>query len=383
MGQKRRLRDPDLYAIAAAYLRGLGRSQGEVAALLHVSQAAVSRLLKRSVAKRCLRVPTPVFNCPRELEPLWHLAQSEFFPSAGLLESLRAQCLQGRSALNKVVVVHGTVEESFGPAVVPVIRDVIARSRNLGVTWGRTLGELIETLKDYLDAPVRAQDPVTIFPLCGEPLKDRSDPLSFSSSALAARLHELVNGPSAPLPASLAGVPTIIPRRGFDDADTDTIRRFINLFAGYSRVFGDGKSKGLVHEADTIVTSVGVVEGRRGIFLKERVEVGDVKEEELVEWLVGDIGGVLIPRAGLKAREARAVELMNARWTGISREGLYQCARRAEREKRPGVVVVGVGERRIDLVLRIVEENLASELVIDGGLADGLGKRLKSDARAI
>jgi DNA-binding transcriptional regulator LsrR (DeoR family) len=386
MGRKQRLVDPDLYALAAAYLRGQGQSQDAIARSLEISQSAVWRLLNGEIAKRCLTVSAPVFACPKEMQALWFQAQAKFFPSSELLDKLKARCRNGSSFLQRALVIYGAVDGGYGPAIVPAIQDVIARAKILGVTFGRTISELIATLQAHLAAPLRTQAPITIFPLCGEPLKDRVDPHRYSSSALAAQLDELVNGRRNAVPPSLAGVPTFIPRRNFTKKETQTIRRFIRLFAGYSQVFGDedagdGQEQALVDQADTLITSVGVIDrSRRGIFLQERVELGDLTEDELVNWVVGDIGGVMIPRRGLASGHVEAVRDMNSRWTGFSQDHLKKCAARAVEEVKPGVVVLAVGAQRAEMVLRIVEENLVSELLIDAALAEELKARIDPDS---
>jgi DNA-binding transcriptional regulator LsrR (DeoR family) len=386
MGRKPKLADPDLHAIAAAYLSSQGQSQADIAKSLLISQSAVSRLMKTEIAKRCLTTPDPVFTCPKDDQVLWEKAQSKFFPATELLDSLKPTCREGPSLLRQVRIIYGTTEDSFGPAVVPAVQEVIAGARIVGVTWGRTISGLLRTLQAHLAAPIKPEPPLTIFPLCGEPLKHRSDPLRFSSSNLAAQLDELINGQRNEVTPSLAGVPTFIPRQNFTKKETDTIRRFIRLGAGYSQVFGDGdnrgggKSQALVERADTILTSVGVVEGsRRGIFMKERVELGDLTDDQLVNWVVGDIGGVMIPRRGLVEAQEKAVDEMNSRWTGFSHDHLKKCAARAvQHDEKPGVVVFAAGPQRVDMVLRIVEENLVSQLIVDRALGAELLARIAS-----
>ena len=112
-------------------------------------------------------------------------------------------------------------------------------------------------------------------------------------------------------------------------------------FAGYGAVFGeDGKHDGdaLACRIDTILTSVGAVQaGRRGIFVAERVRLGELTEHELNEMVVGDLGGLIIPKQDLNPAQARRIGAMNERWTGMKqpdldalcrRGGLHQAARR-------------------------------------------------------
>jgi hypothetical protein len=96
-------------------------------------------------------------------------------------------------------------------------------------------------------------------------------------------------------------VPAFIPALFDKENEIETIRRFIRQVAGYATVFGDGEegtqqSVPMIDRVETILTSVGVAKGEyKGIFLKERVELGDLTRDELEEWVVGDVGGVIIP----------------------------------------------------------------------------------------
>src|SRR5207253_1083608 len=160
MGRKPKLPDPDMYAVAAAYLSGKGESQEQIADILNVSQPAVCRLLNGPVAKSCLKISNPEFSCPKELQPLWDKAQTTFFPCTDLLEKLQATCRNGRSFLQKVVLVYGHAGEGIGPAVVPAVEDVLGKAGILGITWGKTISDLIEMLQVHLRAPLRSQNPV-------------------------------------------------------------------------------------------------------------------------------------------------------------------------------------------------------------------------------
>jgi DNA-binding transcriptional regulator LsrR (DeoR family) len=373
----RRSIDVEMYTLAAAYLRSEQKLQEEIADILKVSQPEVSRLLKRAVKKKWLEYPPPVFRCPAEIRDLWERAHARFFSSERLLGGLRAIEPPRASRLQKVWIYHGGAGGHFDRTVLPAVEAVFAQAAVVGVTWGRTVHSLATALREHLPRPLRAENPVRFVPLCGELLREPDDRIEHTSSALAASLHELINGARAAggVPPSLRGIPAFIPS-GFNAAEVKTIRRFMRQFTGYGAVFGTADGNGavpLAAQADTVLTSVGAVEAeRRGIFLSERVRLGELSEAELTAAVVGDIGGLIIPRRKLTPAQARHIAAMNDRWTGIKQPDLERCAEAAAHEDRPGVVLLARDRHRKDMVLRCVELGLVNQLVISRELADEL-----------
>jgi hypothetical protein len=373
----RRSIDVEMYTLAAAYLRSEQKLQEDIAEILKISQPEVSRLLKRAVKKGWLDYPPPIFRCPDENRNLWERAHARFFSSEKLLARLKATEPAGVSRLKKVSIYYGDGMGLFNRTVLPAVEAVLAHAGVMGVTWGRTVRGLVTTLRESLQRPLRSENPIQFVPLCGELLQDPDDRIEHSSSALAGSLHELINGTSAGGGAtpSLRGIPAFIPS-SFNVAEVKTIRRFMHQFAGYGVVFGeDGNHDGdaLVCRIDTILTSVGAVQaGRRGIFLAERVRLGELSEAELNGMVVGDLGGLIIPKRDLAPPQARRIAAMNERWTGIKQHGLERCAEEAARSTRPGVVVLAPDRLRHDVVRRCVELGLISQLIISRDLADAL-----------
>src|SRR5579864_1863443 len=112
-------------------------------------------------------------------------------------------------------------------------------------------------------------------------------------------------GDGTELPPSIAGVPAFIPLEFSNGVELATIRRFTSRVRGYAHVFGAADQPAnnaapLASKLDAILTSVGTVERQhRGIFLTERVGSGDISEDDLERTSVGDVGGVIIPAAGI------------------------------------------------------------------------------------
>jgi DNA-binding transcriptional regulator LsrR (DeoR family) len=374
-------REREMFTLAAAYLSSQGEKQTDIAAKLGVNQSEVSRLLHRARdVKHWLKEAAPVLTLTKEAEALWPEAQARFakyLSRDDLLKRLRALDASGRDRLRVVTVVRGN-PANFHPSVTEAIKDVLRRGSVVGVTWGRTVRNLVDLLKETIREPIRPGDPVQFVPLCGEPLKERRDVSHYSSSMLASELHELTNGQTDTSPPSLAGVPAFIPL-AYRPEEVKVIRRFIAQVAGYSIVFGEGRGRpGKVDEADTMLSSLGVADKEhRGVFLSERVALGDISEEELAATMVGDVGGVIIPAGGpLGKRQEGRLREMGERWTGLKLKHLEACADEAARTGRPGVVVLSRGSpcpgERARVVRRLVEMGLVNELIIDDELAAAL-----------
>jgi len=375
-----------LYTIAAAWLRSRGLRQEEISSQLAITQPEVSRLLKRAQEENWLEVLPPKFRCPKSARPLWELAQTRFFACPKVYGKLRASQIKGESVLQRVTLVQSTPDETFSSSIIDVVTERLSGVSMAGVTWGRTMSGLVSMLRDHASLVPRPNRPIQFVPMCGEPLKDRVDPLKYSSSALAAQLNDIVNGPKhKAVPPSLAGVPAFIPM-GFNDEEVETIRRFVRQVAGYAAVFGEAEENGtalrstpsMVDQVDVIFTSVGVVHAdQRGIFLRERIQLGDLTEDEVRRWVVGDISGVIIPRAKVPAALAARIERMNDRSLGIRSHHLLNCAENAAKTGKPGVVVLALGPSRCEMVQRCVQLGYISELIIDQALAETLSKQLK------
>lgn len=360
-----------LYALGAGYLAGEGLKQRDIAHRLGTSQPEVSRLLQVAEKAGWLERRPPLFH-GAQLDPaLWAEAQARFFSSGALLEKLAEHEREVRGALVGVTVFHGGDEEPFSRAAAVALEELLRRAAVVGVSWGRTLRRMVDALRQHAVPHTLREGRIELVPLCGEPLQARQDPLTFSSTALAAELSELLNGPGGPPPPSLAGVPAFIPSCFHRKPEQEVILRFLSLVAGYGAVFSGKDAR--VHRIDSVLTSLGVVHAaHRGIFLQERIDLGEISEEELDRLAIGDMGGIIIPNRGLSPTEQKRVRELNERWTGIKEEQVRTCARRAIANGRPGVIVLGVGAERRDLVKRIIALGLVNHLLIDRRLADAL-----------
>jgi DNA-binding transcriptional regulator LsrR (DeoR family) len=381
----------DFNAQRAAYLFAEhGLAQGEIGRMLGgLSQSVVSRLLKHAEERKWLErryrfIPE---GLPAErLEYLRRLVEPN-----QLIDRLSAvESRTGVRVRDVHVVDSGSTGTSakaiaqrqsrFGRAGARTVADLLLRSDVFGVTWGRTISHVVDALREI--APVRATGRAIRFvPVCGEPQHEKSNP--DTSSHLAERLHVLLRASIPGRPASLTGVPALIPRR-FRGSDARGIRKFVEAAASYREIFGDRAP--LIGQVDSLLTSAGPAERPMGFVNEELRSAGSVSprpltKEQLAKLVVGDIGGVLLPRRDLDAAARREVAALNNMWTGVKREHLERIATQAARTNRPGVIVASFGGvDRAEIVAEAVRCGLVNELIIDRQLADALTKVLAAPA---
>lgn len=366
---------------AHALCRGPHVTQDSIARELNVSQSQVSRLLRLAREARWL-VDRPLFIPPEPGDPyyeVWCEVESQHVVSKRLENKFRAYY---GDPLRRVVVVDGigeTYSQGAAEALLPFLSELDPQRggiTSLGVTWGRNIRYVIQALRQIVSEPIRPADhPLTLVPLCGEPFQDREDPQTFNSSALTWELHQVVNARSSPSPLSIAGVYAFIPQRY--RGQTETILDFYRLGSAYAAIFPS--EGGLASSLDAVLTAIGVPGERYpGVFLRERLALGDLTPDELSS-VVGDVSGILIPRKNAKARFVRKVQQLNQRWTGVKQEHLVNCARRAGHG--PGVIIVAQSQDRAALIHRCCrDEKMINTLLISRVLAEAIERLVDQDA---
>jgi len=385
MPPKRSIDRPALIA-AVAFEKSRDKFQKQIASDLGISQPEVSRLL--TVAEDAGWLGPPRFNIVNT--DVWKQAEAQFYSNTDLCKTLQQRFGRQGQRLHRISRLHTGDAGRIDPDAVGVLLTLLSEAKTVGVTWGRTISRVVDALRQRIaDMPARDRPGgVTFVPLCGEPLAE-GDPASHSSSVLAARLTGIFNhsDPKAAAP-SIAGVPAFIPLKVGRPEEVTTIRRLISLVRGHAKVFGvpgapHRDTPPLVENLDAILTSVGRVDrDRRGIFLTERIQIGDISEVQMTRSVAGDVGGVIITNSGINAPDNKRISEMNANWTGVHLEHLHKCADAAHAKgfdrKRPGVILLALGAHRLKVVLRCIELGLVNELVIDKELADGLQRHLQS-----
>ena len=371
------LDDRALFVAAAAKLRSDDRKQQEIARILGVSQPEVSRLLVEARGKWLEKAPRFL---PAD-QALWRAAEERFFSTAETRDHLHKVFPEGGKRLHRVTVLHGASYGHIDPNAAQVIYALLGDAASVGVTWGRTISSLVQALRERAtEIPTRGSaDRLEFVPLCGEPLMDVRDPSRHSSSVLAEQLAEICNSGTSDRAPSIAGVPAFIPLKLNKPGEVMTIRRLFGMVRGYERVFGPAGKVGaetpLVNKLDAILTSVGVADAEsRGIFLRERIAAEDISERDLQRSVIGDIGGVLIPAVGISKADEERIARLNERWTGVRLHQVQACAEAARMSdfssKKPGVLLLALGGRRLAVVHRCIELGLVNELIVDRELRE-------------
>jgi DNA-binding transcriptional regulator LsrR (DeoR family) len=285
----------------------------------------------------------------------------------------------------------------FGLQAAGALAEAIRRSSTVALAWGTTIARVIDALgargTDSLDrhvefVPVRAQEP-------GEPRHGTS------SSMLAERLDEIVNGPgpwdgagARRKPLTLNGVPAFTPSWFREDV---RFREYLHRYKVFHTIFGlteqdrrlgtrtPAAGEPVIKRVDTLFTSIGTRDKPVGDFYEQLRLHGNITAAELTRIVLGDIGGVLIPAPHCSKGDLHRVAALNEIFTGLQREHLEEIAARAHRDGKPGVIVASVGDKagaRARTLLGVISAGLVNEIVVDRQLAESLLSLLKEPEAA-
>lgn len=265
----------------------------------------------------------------------------------------------------------GNALECFGHAVAADLFALINGSRVIGVGWGRTVAVAIDALAVYVHAHTQAtgrarlRGRCQIAPTAGEPPTGVPD--ERSSSAIAQRLASVLgNGTEVP---TLKWIPPIVPRE-FQDARRETLWDYLKNVSSYTDIFGEA---GLISKLDAVLTSVGSFEQQVTSLQSAMVKLGHIDIERVKRLALGDLGGVLIERPGLKRQELDELREIRSLWTGIRPEDHERISGMAAQPGgRPGIVVIAIGANKAQIVSSVVQKGLVNELFIDDSLAQAL-----------
>lgn len=370
-------------AESAAYLRSRGLMIKEIGAVLAISVGKVDALLKTAAGMGLLHETVRFVKTKVPRERWRDLAGLDTMAALGQKLIDRSPTLEGskRRVFQRLTVVPTLSRansrremdarlERFRIDVSSTLWAILKRSKVVGVAYGTTLGRVISGLEETNPGPSRRRRLVQFVPTCGEPYGTsvRAD----SSSHLAAELHRIVNEDTGSC-VSLAGVPAVIPQKVIEKGAHDAFREFIDHCRNYRRVFGSSKDTAtpLVDRFDTVITSVGMSEGHWRMCGEELCDIGGINRDEFRKWILGDIGGVLLPRSnGQTPKSNELLKQYAAQWTGISRKQYELVARRGKR--RGGVVVFAIGGNKAEIVLKVIKEGLVNHLICDQDLAEKL-----------
>lgn len=364
---------------AAAFLRYKGKTQRMIAEILHVAPATVVDLIKKAEGQGLFRE-----RLEFDFEKVEPERQKELKLLDGM-EHLRRQLRrlspgpkQEAKIFKQLHIMPGggsatdprAIElrlRKFAIDAVPHLADFLFHSRLVGVAYGTTLSFVVGAFGPSAGAAFQERDPIRFVPTCGEPYGTwlRSD----SSSYLAAELDHRVNR-DARRYISLNGIPAVIPKSLAESPNAAVVHEFIRHCRSYREIFGPVESPNapLVNRLETILTSVGLAEGHWRMCGEELCEIGGIDRKHFEEAVLGDIGGVLLPKSldPAKTEEQRIAQFARL-WTGISRQEYEEIAKNAGPHR--GVVVFAIGANKANVVLRAIELGLANHLVCDEDLA--------------
>lgn len=373
----------DERAQRAAYLRARhNMSQAEIGLTLGgLSQSHVSRLISYAEKKRYLVVEQRFAEERVSSEALREM--SELLSPPGLGRALRDFAeANGVRAPNVRVFDSGpgTTPDAmrirrnrFGRTAAGRLDELLRGAQVVGVAWGRTIRALVDGLAS-MHAASPTEYVVQFVPVCAELVAHVQK--GYSSSRLAELLDDALNhGRGEPL--HMTGFPAYIPRR-YDEETQSSIRRFVEDAPSYGKVFaGPGP---LIDRMDALITSVGSSRAPvRGI-AAELTLAGGIDERRLRDLVVGDVGGILIPRPTLSGDDARLVEELNAMWTGIRIEHVRAIADRAEQDpSKAGVIVAALRAERGETVFELIRNELVNDLILDEDAAAGLEQRISAE----
>lgn len=261
----------------------------------------------------------------------------------------------------------------FSTRAAPTLSSLLAKAERVGVTFGRTIGANIEALAGARQGLRRPRRMFEVVPTSGEPLGGAKP--EYASTDLAERLSELLGG--APVP-SLRGISPVI-QEEFRGRDHAIVFRFIRGLRSFKEVFGDDRTRGLVGELDTVLTSAGSFGEQYHAFRNEYARIPGLSHERMGELALGDLGGVVISKDGrfTKAQQ-KAFAALRALWTGIRIEDFRRVSEAARGNGHPGVILSAIGAHKADLTLALTcRERLVNHLIIDETLAGRLSELLQ------
>jgi DNA-binding transcriptional regulator LsrR (DeoR family) len=407
-----RVSDDKVYA--AAFLRGeMGLSQTEIADRLTVSPATACRMLARGKQLGCLqeqhvhrfvRIASITDAMMAEMDG-WR----EFATLADTLSKLPTAT--GLHLRRLRVFDSGSNDESssaiekrqrvLGATAARYVAERLRHASVIAVSWGSTLSRLIDGIRKggytWPDQPNRI-----VLPVAAEPVTYAHN--SYTSSTLARRLDTMVNDESAERGShgsaareiearrlALTGVPAFVPAdlnglvsvegglaKGEGPRIAAVLRSYVEqCSSAYQKIFRGVRGRPpLIKAVDALLTGAGDAVKPLGFCNGDlRKFGGNMTAESLEELVIGDVGGVLLPRPGSSDQARQRVAALNAMWTGLKEDHLVHIARRAqevdlpEGRERAGVMLVCLGHRRAEVVHEAIKRGFCTELIIDQDLA--------------
>jgi DNA-binding transcriptional regulator LsrR (DeoR family) len=367
-------------------------TQQQVAAQLGMRQPQISRIFKKLCDEQKIAKVRVVNVLPRLSDtPEWQQVSEEYDEAKHVAKSIAVSSPYAAVFRLRLVSGYPRNPKEFGSASAPIVYDLLANARRIGVGCGRSINVMARALVEHnsmtgKDSPEGRK--LRIVPILGEPnhLQNRDQHPVFSASLIAETMRQsLLGGLAFPMPV-LRGVPAYIARR-FRTMD---LHRLFEDIRGYRDIFVGKTAE--IDQLDTILTGVGIVspdsEDARGTMIKELIEQeGDqsvekdpITVERLDRLIDGEIAGILLAKSGNE--KAELISTLNEGLLGLKERHLRRvCVRvhSTRREERPaGCVVLAYGNKKIHVVANAIRRGLITTLVTTRDFAFALSRALSA-----
>jgi DNA-binding transcriptional regulator LsrR (DeoR family) len=350
----------------------------QIEEMLGVGASTISRLRSMAIQRGLLQSRCTL-DSGRRAEVAQLLYAADLFPKLERCAGKYAGRMTTLEIIDSRVPTPGASEDDAldkfaAGAAAFLIKKVLPRVNNLGLSWGSTLERTVHWISQSV-RPGTVERKVDFYPVTGEPAQvmKRAEE---SASLLAAHLDEVVNGASFHA-YSLAGVSAAFPGamlKGGNKAvesKKKVIVEYYRSVSSYGDIFDRG---GLLDRSDCLLTGVGTTALLHDPQLA--IDKSEARSRLIQRATVGNIAGLFLVRPGASESDRARVEALNALWTGLTLEHLSNCAERARQSGLPGVVVVSKGAKA-ETVAQIVREGLVNSLIIDRELAVQLAGALE------
>jgi DNA-binding transcriptional regulator LsrR (DeoR family) len=249
----------------------------------------------------------------------------------------------------------------------------------IGISWGRTMREMVEFFPTVFSPPVPNRLTVEIIPLCGDFLLAEEAPLRRSSSMLAEELSEVVQGKEGMWRFNLP-FPAFLPK----GVDRKAILDFLERYRAFKNIFGTRLSqapaggspgdKPVLERLHGLLTSVG--DQKAEDFHEDYIDNQD-KAALVGAGMVGDLLGNFITADQVEGFPPESpLTQMNDRFLGAKPHHLRLCAAQARRppQKLLGVVIAAHGCAKAAPLLSAINAGCVTEAIIDEELAEAIVK---------
>lgn len=373
--------------LSVAYLRTLDPTarQEDIGKLAGIeNQSDVSKFLKTARENGWLQYQMHWPTMEEMYDVIKDVESRRFPPFPELERKVKALARSRKGIVPKLVMIFegggGGTDEArkaeFGRQAGLYIRPFVKDSRTCAVAWGRTIEAWIKNI-----GGVQSGFNCCFFPMSGEPLNNRNDGLS--SSAAARLLSECYVPDDGGTNAkegryfTLEGVPARIPRDLEEQANT--IKRFVDKCDSYRKIFGDGKSKGLVEDVDMIVSGLGDIRtSSNDPLYQELVKMeGDSSGKfgkSIADFSDGNLGGIWLAKDPKNRTHVSKVDEINRRWLGVQKSHIEACAARADIGSKPGVFVLAFDKNKVNILVQVI--GLVNHIIVSQSLAQALLKAL-------